>query len=174
MPILLYAMSRGTTAAAEYIKHWEGYVDHPVWDYHQYTIGYGTRYQPGMPVPMTKAFAAQLLAQVLRDKYMPETKLALARRGLDWNALTQAQRTAVLSFAYNLGAGAISSASWPERIKHGDMAGAKASWLAHSNAGGRPLEGLVKRRHSEWELYTTGRVLYDPPGWRAYYERKRQ
>lgn len=66
---------------------------------------------------------------------------------------TQGQFDALVSFAFNLGLGALMSSTLLKRHKAGDFAGAAAQFARWVNAGGRRLPGLVSRRKAEAELY---------------------
>lgn len=66
------------------------------------------------------------------------------------HSLTEAQFAAALSFHWNTGA--IRSASWPDKWKAGDMAGARSSFLAWK----KPPE-IMKRRLAEADLMFEGK-----------------
>jgi hypothetical protein len=66
---------------------------------------------------------------------------------------TQNQFDALVSFAYNLGEGNLSSSTLRKLHNAGNHAGAKAEFGKWINAGGKPLAGLAKRRAVEAALY---------------------
>jgi GH24 family phage-related lysozyme (muramidase) len=66
---------------------------------------------------------------------------------------SQAQFDALVSFHYNTGA--ISRATLTRKHRAGDTAGAARKFARWNRAGGRVLEGLVRRREAEAELYLT-------------------
>lgn len=66
--------------------------------------------------------------------------------------ITDAQRAAFLSFAFNVGTGAFCSSTLARKLNAGDTAGACAELSRWTKAGGRELPGLVKRRAAERAL----------------------
>lgn len=60
---------------------------------------------------------------------------------------------AVTSFIFNLGAGAFQASTLRRRILAGDWRGAGDEFLRWVNAGGRRLDGLVRRREAERLLF---------------------
>lgn len=66
---------------------------------------------------------------------------------------TQNQFDALVSFAFNLGEGALEGSTLRKKHNAGDFAGAKAEFLRWDKANGKPLPGLTKRRTAEAELY---------------------
>lgn len=66
---------------------------------------------------------------------------------------TQNQFDALTSFAFNLGTGALKGSTLRTKHNAGDYSGAKAEFLRWVNAGGKKLDGLVRRRTAEAELY---------------------
>lgn len=69
-------------------------------------------------------------------------------------ATTQAQFDAMVSFHYNTGK--IFEASLTKKHKAGDYEGAAREFRRWKHAGGRVLNGLVRRRASEEKLYRSG------------------
>ena len=63
-------------------------------------------------------------------------------------APTQVQ-AAVLSWVYNLGAGAFKASTFLRRLRAGDWHGAAAECRKWNKAGGRELRGLTLRRADE-------------------------
>lgn len=70
--------------------------------------------------------------------------------------LNQGQIDSLVSFTFNLGAGALQKSTLLKKLNAGDMQGAADQFLVWVNAGGRPLPGLVKRRIAERMLFLTG------------------
>jgi GH24 family phage-related lysozyme (muramidase) len=66
---------------------------------------------------------------------------------------TQSQFDAMVSFHYNTGA--IRTATLTKKHIAGDYAGAAHEFSRWTRAGGRVLQGLVRRRAAEAELYTS-------------------
>lgn len=68
-------------------------------------------------------------------------------------ATSQHQFDAMVSFAYNVGIGNLSSSTLLRLHKAGDFAGAQAQFERWNKAAGKVLPGLVKRRAAEAALY---------------------
>ncbi len=67
--------------------------------------------------------------------------------------LTDGQFDALVSFTFNLGAGALQRSTLRRKVNRGDHANVPAEFRKWVWAGGRKLEGLVKRREAELLLY---------------------
>lgn len=70
--------------------------------------------------------------------------------------LTDGQKAAFLSFAFNVGNKAFCDSTLARKANAGDMPGACAELSRWTRAGGRELPGLVKRRAAERELCERG------------------
>lgn len=70
--------------------------------------------------------------------------------------LTQAQFDALVSFTFNLGAGALERSTLLKRLNGRDYDAAANEFLRWNIAGGRVLAGLTKRRIAERMLFLTG------------------
>lgn len=67
--------------------------------------------------------------------------------------ITQGQFDALVSFAYNLGLRSLSTSTLLQKLNAGDKQGAANEFGRWVNAGGKRLEGLVKRRAAERETF---------------------
>ena len=67
--------------------------------------------------------------------------------------LTANQLGALVSFAYNLGVGALRDSTLLRLLNAGDYKGAAAQFARWDKAGGRVLAGLTKRRAAEAALF---------------------
>ncbi len=67
--------------------------------------------------------------------------------------LTQGQFDALVSFAYNLGARALSTSTLLQKLNSGDYAGAADEYTRWNKAGGKVLPGLTRRREAERALF---------------------
>jgi lysozyme len=67
--------------------------------------------------------------------------------------MTQSQFDALVSFAFNLGIGALAKSTLLKKHLAGDYAGAAKEFARWNKAGGKVLAGLVKRRAAEAALY---------------------
>ncbi len=155
---MILAGSDAVTFILPFLKAEEGFRPTPYDDYKQQSIGYGSKYIPGVtPNPITPAQAEARLIELLETVYMPGAVADLANKGITWGELAVHQQGAILSFVYNLGPNICASATWPQKWKAGNISGAKTSWLTHYNAGGRRNEVLAARRIREWNIFTKGR-----------------
>lgn len=66
-------------------------------------------------------------------------------------ALNQNQFDALVSFAFNLGCDNLRQIA--TRLNQNDFAGATEAMKQYVNVGGRPLEGLRRRRNAEVALF---------------------
>lgn len=111
-----------------------------------WTIGYGStgpHVTPGLVI--TEARAEELLREDLaRFEAFVADKCAPA---------TDNQFSALVSFAFNLGNGALKDSTLRRKHMEGDYVGAAAEFPKWNKAGGRVLAGLVKRRQREAQLY---------------------
>ena len=67
--------------------------------------------------------------------------------------LTQHQYDALVSLAYNIGAGAFSKSTLVKKLNAGDIRGASDQFDVWVNAGGKRMQGLVNRRAKEKEVF---------------------
>ena len=137
----------------EMVKSFEGISLKPylcpanVW-----TVGYGaTRSSTGRPIdqdmePITEAEAEALL---IRDL---ESSEGWVRR-LIKTALTENQYSALTSFTFNVGAGALQRSTLRMKLNRGEYQGAADEFPKWRIAGGRILAGLVRRRTAEKALF---------------------
>ena len=122
------------------------------------TIGWGTTtWWKGEAIPLGATVALEEAQKLLeRDLAFFELRV----QGL----LLKAPRTApesfaaLVSFAYNVGAGALAGSTLLRRIKAGDWDGAADQFLRWTMVGGRPLLGLLLRRKAERKLFMEGVV----------------
>lgn len=70
--------------------------------------------------------------------------------------MSDGQKAAFLSFAFNVGNGAFCSSTLARKANAGDMHGACAELSRWTYAGGKQLPGLVKRRAAERQLCERG------------------
>lgn len=118
------------------------------------TIGYGTTAAVVKPLPATctREQAESWLRTGLAKSYEPAVN-AIINAGVPLNSN---QFDALVSFAYNLGPGALGTGStMGQRLRAHDYRGASAAFMLYVNAGGRPLQGLINRRAAERKLFDT-------------------
>ena len=123
------------------------------------TIGYGTTIYPdGKKVslsdsPITKEQAKEYLAHDLKKEEDNLNELT-KKLGI---TLNENQFSALISFAYNLGFGKISSPSSTVNrgLKSGDHAMVCHGMSLYNRAAGKVMRGLTRRRKAEIALYNS-------------------
>ena len=110
------------------------------------TIGFGStgpHVKPGMVI--TAEQADELLRSDLRrfEDYVAD----------HCGKTTDNQFAALVSFAFNVGEGALGKSTLRKLHMAGDYAGAHAQFARWNRGGGKILPGLVKRRAAEAKLY---------------------
>lgn len=112
----------------------------------KFTIGYGHTKGVKQGQVITKQQAEEFLKSDISVFEMGINKLGLN--------ITQSQFDALVSFAFNLGLANLNSSTLLRKIKicSTDLSIVKefGKWI---NAGGRKLDGLIKRRNAEAKLY---------------------
>ena len=143
-PVVGLVTPEGSIQLVDLIKQFEQFSPIPYWDYKQYSIGYGSKAKSKSD-KVTKEEAAQRLLKLIdvhRDKVLKLNKV----RNYKWS---EAQVNALTSFRYNVGnIGGVTA----NGTRTNDEI-AKAI-LKYNKAGGKTLDGLVKRRKQEHSLFT--------------------
>lgn len=67
--------------------------------------------------------------------------------------LTEHQKAALVSFAFNVGLGNLKSSTLLRHLNDGDYQGAANQFLVWNKAAGHVLPGLVKRREAERAMF---------------------
>jgi len=138
------------------IKRFEGYRSSPyICPAGVPTIGYGTTIYPdGRKVSTNDA-------DIKESEATSYLKHDVAAFESDVNKLVksdinQSQFDALVSFAYNLGAGALKRSTLLKKVNADpNDPSIKDEFLRWVNAGGKKLKGLVLRRDAEAQLYLT-------------------
>lgn len=146
-------------AALELIKKYEGFRSGPyICPAGVPTIGYGTTYYPktGSKVtladpPITSADAELLLKQAVEKDFLPPLEKIPY-----WNEMSDGQKSALISFAYNLrahfyGSDGFNSITRDLREKNWDNV--PTTLLKYRNPGSSFEEGLRRRRSEEGEVW---------------------
>lgn len=153
-------------AGIEMIKQLEGFLEYPVWDYSQWTVGYGTgvswdydaypeEYRDGITVEQAEELLQEHLVRF--EGYVDGF---LEDYGVTVN---QHQYDALVSFTFNLGnVWYVDDDTFFLRIYL--IEGVEqfsdelvfASFVEWSKAGGVTLEGLVRRRRTEARMFLYG------------------
>ena len=125
----------------EFVKRFEGLRLTSYWDYHQWSIGYGSISYEGQTI--TEEQAARKLQGDLQ-------KYAKSLSDVLHIPLSPDQETALLSAAYNLGVTGISRII--KVCNTGDFEAAADMLRRYDHAGGKQLPALTRRRTAEAEL----------------------
>jgi len=153
--------ARGLALIAEF----EGFVGHGYNDAARHcTIGYGHLLHHG---PCSRSELARTIsrraAKALLDRDAGRFERAVD--GLVRVSLTQGQFDALVSFAFNVGEGALAGSTLLRKLNRRDYGGAAVEFDRWTRSGGRVLPGLVRRRNAEQALFRAGA---DPDRWRGY------
>lgn len=116
-----------------------------------WTIGYGhtKSVTPGMHITMERA------EQLLKED------LDIFEKGVEnlvQVPLNQNQFDALVSFAFNVGLGALGRSTLLRYLNKGQYATASKEFPRWNKAGGRVLKGLTRRREAEMDLFLTSVV----------------
>ena len=149
-------------AGIEMIKNFEGFLEYAIWDYGQWSIGYGT----GVPEGQYPNGITREEAEVLLREYLDYFESCLNKWTDDYNVvLNQNQFDALISFIYNLGPNVLyyEKMTLRDMIVSGDYTAEEltAEFKTWSHAGGVQLAGLVKRRQTEAELFLSPYTYYE-------------
>jgi len=136
-------------AGLEFITKEEGEVLHPYYDaVGVLTIGVGHAVRKGESFPATITHE-QSQALLRQDVGVAED----AVNSLVTVPLAQHQFDALVSFAFNVGTGALKSSTLLRLLNAGDPAGAADQFLQWDHGGGKVLAGLLNRRKAEREMF---------------------
>ena len=135
------------------ISSLEGFIAVPIWDYMQYSVGYGSGYNWDQKRPVIKtdiidkATAKKWLLLEAKDKYefvMNKVRVPV----------TDNQLLAMASFTYNVGEDAFAKSTLLRLLNEGQNKDIVAKqfdrWVY---AGGKVSPGLVKRRNAEKKVF---------------------
>ena len=148
------------SAAISLIKEFEGihlsaYPD-PLSGGDPWTIGYGTtRYSGGVPVKRgdkINMIEADMLLRLEVDRIAEKLRTTVPH----WKVMDDNQRSALVSFAYNLGAGFYGAAGFEtitRCLRDRDWAAVPAAMELYRNPGTNVEAGLLRRRRAEGELW---------------------
>lgn len=139
------------------VRHFEGmYLRGYKCPANVWTIGYGhTGLVDGKPIHgnmiITEEKAIELLQQdmaVFENAVKDSVKVPL----------TQNQFDALVSFAFNVGAGALRKSTLLRLLNQGKYEEVPSQLLRWNKGGGKVLAGLTRRRKSEAHLFVTGEL----------------
>lgn len=115
-----------------------------------WTIGYGTTRINRKAVKQGMTCTEAEAEQYMRSDLQP---FAASIKTLVKVPLNENQFAALLSFVYNIGPAAFGSSTMLKKINAGDWLGARNEFFRWIRAAGQTLQGLVKRRAAEAELF---------------------
>ncbi len=162
------ASMKASDALVQFIKNSEGFTKYAMWDYQQWSIGYGTKCEAGeYPDGITEEQADALLRKAL------SVSEGAVNSFVSKNQLnpTQQQYDCMVSITYGLGTEwMLSKYNLPKLFINGceelELLNSLGSWV---NAGGETLNGLIYRRMRETYIYfhgeynSTGDIAKDTP-----------
>ena len=136
------------------IKKFEGFSGKPYLDVALVpTIGYGsTHYNNGKPVKLSDPSISKEAATYLLRTQVDVTYSKAVNHYVRVK-ITQNQFDALVSFAYNLGTGALRSSTLLKKLNAGKKKRAGKEFEKWVHAGGKVRRGLVARRASEEKLF---------------------
>jgi lysozyme len=114
------------------------------------TIGYGHVVKPQEREQFVGGITPEQAETLLRQDVQTAERAVLR---LITVPLTDGQFDALVSFTFNLGAGALQRSTLRRKVNRGDHSAVPAEFRKWVWAGGRKLEGLVRRRDREAKLY---------------------
>ena len=140
-----------TQAGIDLIKQFEGFsptiyicpAGYP-------TIGYGHVVKPQEREQFAGGISTEQAEALLRQDVQTAERAVLR---LITVPLTDGQFDALVSFTFNLGAGALQRSTLRRKVNRGDHAALPSEFRKWVWAGGSKLEGLVRRRNEEANLY---------------------
>ena len=136
------------------IKKYEGFRSRPyLCPAKVPTIGYGATYYPnGQKVKLSDPAIDEKHASILLEAMLIPYEKAVDSFCRD--DINQNQFDALVSFAYNLGTSALKNSTLLKKVnKNPNDKSIALEFNKWVNAGGKKLEGLVKRRTEESKLY---------------------
>jgi lysozyme len=135
-------------AGVAVIKHFESFRSvRYICSGGRWTIGWGhTKGVTEHTKPITMAEGEMLLREDLAEFEDAVTDMVVV-------PLDQGQFDALVSFSFNLGAGALRNSTLLKMLNQGNTAGAANQFQRWTKAKGRVLNGLVKRRAAEAAMF---------------------
>jgi lysozyme len=143
------------------IEQFEGFSPTPyLCPAHVWTIGYGHVIREGEQGRLMRVDEPAARALLQQDVGLAERAVARFIRV----PLTQNQFDALVSFTFNLGAGALQRSTLRRIINRNEHEAVPVELLRWVWAGGRKLPGLVRRRAAEAALYKAHTAMLSDAG----------
>ncbi len=179
-PVSAASNMKASDKLIKILKQEEGFSKYPMWDYGQYSVGYGTRCPDDMLAYYQQNGITEKDAELLLRNYLTNTEKTINKYLIDAYKLelSQNQFDALVSFCYNLGSAWVKDPSQNihKKIVSGatgnDLIDAFGRWCF---AGGVLQNHLLRRRLCEANMYLNGvysrtkpenycYVIYNPNG----------
>jgi lysozyme len=148
--------------ALDLIKKYEGFRSGPyICPAGVPTIGYGNTYYPrtGAKVKMTDAPVSPDSAELMLKETVEKDFVPQLEKIPHWDEMSDGQKSALISFAYNLGANFYGDmdnfGSITRDLRDKNWANVPTTLLKYRNPGSAFEEGLRKRRTEEGEVWTS-------------------
>jgi len=122
-----------------------------------WTIGWGHTRTAKRDMVITLTDAERLLIEDVRNAVQSVNNFVKTQ-------LTQSMFDALVSFTFNVGSGALQTSTLLKLLNSGDIKGAAAELLRWTFAGKQRLNGLVRRRLAEQNLFLKGFKNYEQGG----------
>jgi GH24 family phage-related lysozyme (muramidase) len=146
--------------ALDLIKKYEGFSANPyICPAGVATIGYGNTFYPnGKKVTMSDAPVSQTEAEKMLKDVVDKDFVSVLEKSIPyWNEMSDGQKSALISFAYNLGANFYGDmdnfGSITRDLRDKNWANVPATLLKYRNPGSSFEEGLRKRRTEEGQVW---------------------
>jgi lysozyme len=153
------ANARISEKGLDLITHFEGFYPYVYLDPVGIpTVGYGHTQNPYKYNGLSKKQARELLRRDLHKRYEPPVRKLFSPGGPLYGKFTQDRYDALVSFAYNLGPGAVSMnhsgfRTMNSALKSGDINQIAAAFPLYAGSAAGRLPGLVRRREAERKLF---------------------
>ena len=142
-------------AGLDLIKEFEGFRASAYQDsVGVWTVGFGTTSAAGVGITVKPGMR---ISEAQAETYLSAAinKFAAQIDPLIRQPITENERAAFLSLAYNIGPGAFAKSSALRKFNEGDKRGSADAILLWNKAGGRVMAGLERRREAERALFLT-------------------
>lgn len=142
--------------AVDFISRWERLRLKAYYDVAGYpTQGYGHLLSRNKQAPLPPDITLEQAKEWLHNDLARAASVVRATEAQCREPFTDNEFAALLSLAFNIGISAFASSSLTMHLKRGDKRAAADQFGSWRYAGGKVVEGLVKRRAAERELFLT-------------------
>lgn len=149
MPKILEVEMKISQKGIDLVKHFEGFRDKAyICPAGVLTIGYGHTKNVTKGMVISEKEAEDLLKGDLEHSENVVNKLVEVE-------ITQGMFDALVSFVFNLGEGNFGSSTLLKKLNSKDYYGASEEFQKWRLAGGKVMQGLVKRRSAERDLFNS-------------------